>query len=333
MVQSMIVPICFDTGEYPSSDAAFAVMTTAPAQCERPVMSNGPMMPPGLKISAVIRASALGAHHRLPAAASLVVLALGGGAVSASEVPLTARSIDEIADGAMPQITGLTPSDAVLLFRSTIPLACSVVFGETTAFGSIATDDDMDGGAHQDHGPVLSGLKPATAYVFRVQGVAADGKLYVGKERHFRTPDAPAVAAAPANLALIDAGTRVSAVSSNYGGARNDQPWGADNALDGNRRTAWSSAGDGDDAFFQIELTEAMAVSEASVWTRTMSDGTATILEFTLTTDSGAVHGPFVLPDSDQPYRFPIAETTRTLRLDVIRSTGGNVGLVELGVF
>ncbi|MHA1548677.1 MAG: discoidin domain-containing protein [Alphaproteobacteria bacterium] len=276
-------------------------------------------------------AATAAARRCLPLAASLGLLTLVGGTTMAAEVPVIARSVDEVADGAMPLVTQITSADARLVFRSTRPLACSVVFGETAAFGSIATDDDMDGGAHHDHGPVIAGLKPATEYFFRVQGVAADGTLYVGETQRFRTLEAPAASAT--NLALLDTGARVSAVSSNYGGGRNDQPWGADSALDGNRRTAWSSAGDGDDAYFEIAFAAETEVGQVSVWTRTMSDGTATILEFTMTTDNGAVHGPFVLPDSGQAYSFPIGETTRTLRLDVIRSTGGNVGLVEFAVF
>jgi hypothetical protein len=141
------------------------------------------------------------------------------------------------------------------------------------------------------------------------------------------------IAGAPVDLAALAAGARVSAVSSNYGGAENDQPWGANSAIDGSRSTAWSSSGDGDDAFIEIDLAEQAHIDEVSVWTRSMSDGTAQILKFTLTIDRGKVLGPFELPDSGKPYRFTIDETAQSLRLDVVQSTGGNVGLIEFGVY
>ena len=252
-------------------------------------------------------------------------LGLAGGKASAAEYALPVHSIDEIADGPMPQMTEVTASDAVLVFQSTIPLACSVVYGETEIFGLIATDLDMDGGAHGDHHPLLAGLKPSTEYYYRVQGTAADGTIYVGDVHSFRTPDAPSGETG-------DVAMRIASVSSNYGGASNDQPWGADNAIDGNRRTAWSSAGDGDEAFLQIELDAETEIGDVSVWTRSMSDGTAQILKFTLTTDGGTVHGPFVLPDADKPHQFAIDDTARSLRLDVVESTGGNVGLIEFNI-
>jgi len=65
------------------------------------------------------------------------------------------------------------------------------------------------------------------------------------------------------------------------------------------------------------------------VWTRTMSDGTAQIFAFTLTTDTGEVLGPFTLQDAEKAYRFEVAATARSLRLDVVESSGGNTGLVE----
>jgi hypothetical protein len=103
--------------------------------------------------------------------------------------------------------------------------------------------------------------------------------------------------------------------------------------LDGNRGTAWSSNGDGNDAFIQIELAQAVRLSAVEVWTRSMSDGTAQILAFTLTTDTGDVLGPFELPDASEPYRFELAGVARSLRLDVVESSGGNTGLVEFAVY
>jgi hypothetical protein len=251
-------------------------------------------------------------------------------AVSGS-VAYEVRSIEEVSAGGPPQIVDITDADAVLIFDSSIPLACSIVYGTTTAYGQISVDQDMGGGAHTDHHPLLLGLEPDTEYHYRVQGAAADGTLYVGEDATFRT--LPAEGRTEMNLASQEAGAKVVDVSSNFGGAANDRPWGADSALDGNRGTAWSSNGDGNGAFIQIEMAQPAQVYAVEVWTRSMSDGTAQILAFTLTTDNGEVLGPFALEDAGQAYRFDLDVLTRSLRLDVVDSTGGNTGLVEFAVY
>jgi hypothetical protein len=241
------------------------------------------------------------------------------------------RSIEEVSAGGPPEIVDITDSDAVLVFESSIPLACSVVYGETTDYGQVAVDQDMNGGAHTDHHPLLLGLEPDTEYHYRVQGTAADGTLYVGEDRTFRT--LPAEEEPEVNLASLEAGARVVAVSSNFGGAANDEPWGGNSALDGNRGTAWSSNGDGNDAFIEIELAQPSRLHAIEAWTRIMSDGTAQIFAFTLTTDAGDVLGSFDLPDATQVYRFELDVVARSLRLDVVESSGGNTGLVEFAVY
>ena len=241
------------------------------------------------------------------------------------------RSIEEITAVAPPQIEDITDADAVLIFESSIPLACSVVYGKTTAYGQISVDQDMDGGAHSDHHPLLLGLEPDTEYHYRVQGTAADGTLYVGQDRTFRTP--PAVVRPERNLASLEAGARVSDVSSNYGTGANDGLWGADMAIDGQRGTSWASNGDGNDAFIEIELAHPAKLNGIEVWTRTMSNGTAQIFSFTVTIDDREVLGPFTLEDADQAYRFDADVVARSLRLDVVDSSGGNTGLVEFAAF
>ena len=64
-----------------------------------------------------------------------------------------------------------------------------------------------------------------------------------------------------------------------------------------------------------------------------MSNNTAQIFKFTVTTDRGEVLGPFELPDAGKPYRFEVDVEAASLRLDVMASNGGNTGLVEFAAY
>ena len=247
------------------------------------------------------------------------------------ETTANIRPLEEAYANDAPEIVEVTATDAVLLFESSVPLACSVVYGTTIEYGQLSVDTDMDGGAHTDHHPVLSGLEPDTEYQYRLQGTALDGTIYTSENMTFRT--LPVDESAEVNLASLESGATVTDVSSNFGGAANDQSWGANNALDGNRATAWSSSGDGNDAFIEMALPQAAQLTAVEVWTRSMSDGTAITLSFTITTDSGEVFGPFTLDDAEQAYKFEIDAVATTIRLDVVDSTGGNTGLVEFAVY
>ena len=265
-------------------------------------------------------------------AASLAVFAAFPAAAQSAKAPgVTVRPIEDVFTDGPPRIADLGGEDGTLLFVSSVPLACSVVYGETTAFGQIAVDQDMNGGAHTDHHPALSGLKPDTLYHYRVQGTAIDGTLYASSVMTFRTP--VAAAAGPLNLASLEAGARITAVSSNYSDGPNDGSYGANSAIDGSRTTEWSSNGDGDGGFVEIALAREARLGAVEVWTRSMSNNTARIFKFTLTTDKGEVLGPFELPDAAKPHRFDIDVTAKSLRLDVVASNGGNVGLVEFAAF
>ncbi|MEP4380768.1 MAG: discoidin domain-containing protein [Alphaproteobacteria bacterium] len=248
-----------------------------------------------------------------------------------SAAGLKVRPIEEVFTDGPPRIEDLTSLDGILRFVSSVPLACSMVYGETSAFGQITVDQDMNGGAHTDHHPAITGLKPDTTYFYRVQGTAVDGTLYVSTVQTFHTPKRDANAAA--NLALLEAGARVTAVSSNFGGGANDASWGANSAIDGSRATEWSTDGDGDKGFIEIEFAEPSDVGAIEVWTRSMSNNTARIFEFIVTADNGQKAGPFKLPDASKPYRFDVDLQAKRLRLDVIASNGGNVGLVEFAAY
>ena len=237
----------------------------------------------------------------------------------------TFHPLSQVSIGGPPSMVNLGAKSAALTFQSNVPLACTVVFGKTQSFGRIATDTAMGDVATVDHNPVMAGLEPNTKYFYRVQGISAKGTFYAGKVREFTTPGE---AAAPAGLKPLVA--NVKAVSSNYGGGANDQAWGADSAIDGDISTAWSTAGDGSKAYLVIDFGEPQNIGAIEVWTRTMSDGTAQIFTFKVTTDSGKSFGPFTLPDAKKSYRFPLETIARSLKLEAVDTSGGNTGLVEI---
>jgi len=249
----------------------------------------------------------------------------------AEEPALNVRPITEASlDGSEPRVVNVTPTGARLSFTTKMPLACTVVFGTTTDYGSIANDPAMGAVATIEHNPALAGLQPDTEYHYRVQGVAADGTVYAGLPSTFRTKPKPSD---DALTGLVKAELTVSAVSSNWGGGPINGAWGGSSAIDGSEATAWSSYGDGDNAYIEVTLDGARSVRMLEVWTRTMADGTAQIFEFTVTTDNGETLGPYKLPDANKAYRFPVEVTARKLRLDVVRSSGGNTGLIEFAAY
>lgn len=241
------------------------------------------------------------------------------------------RPIGEIFASEPPKLVDITASEATLIFKSSIPLACSIVYGKTTDYGMLTLDQDMNGGVHTDHHPFILNLEPDTVYHYRLQGSAEDGTIYMSEDMIFRTPLADS--AAEINLASLAAGAHIITVSSNYGGSANEETWGANSALDNSRSTAWSSEGDGNHAFIEIQLAQRSQLDAIEVWTRSMSNNTAQIFEFTVTTDSGEVLGPFALPNAEQAYRFAVDVAASTLRFDVVDSNGGNTGLVEFAAY
>ena len=129
--------------------------------------------------------------------------ALAGGA-SESAAVLQERAVEvqplETVTATAATILDVTDESARLHFIGTIPLACTVVYGETPAFGSASIDQDMSGGAIIEHNPVMVGLQPDTLYYYRVQGSAEDGTFYVSDVATFRTAK-PAAAQAPGQAA------------------------------------------------------------------------------------------------------------------------------------
>jgi hypothetical protein len=211
-----------------------------------------------------------------------------------------------------------------------IDAACSISYGETDALGTIGTDDDMGGAAHDDHEVILVDAEPGKTYKFRVQGADAQGNIYQSEIATFTLPEVPD----GGGESMADHGTNVAEgatvldVSSIFSAS-----WSGDNAFDGDMTTEWATKGSGDDAYIVIDLGSAQPIVGVEFITRTMSDGTATTTEYTVTVDDGETYGPFHAGNQNDPGFTEVEFTGQVLRFDVAASTGGNTGATEIRAF
>ncbi len=217
-----------------------------------------------------------------------------------------------------PDSSGTT---ATLEVDTSIPVACAVIYGTDDSFGQLAVDNDMQGGAHENHGPLMTGLQPDTEYRYILQGSDTEGNVYRSEVMTFRTPPA---AANPLGENIAPTAT-VSEFSSEF-----SDSFAAALAIDGNRGTEWSSAGDGDDAWIELDLGEPRTLTGVAFKTRSMSDGSAITETFTVTID-GRLYGPF--PAGDQPAVFDSPVTGQRVRFDADQTTGGNTGASEVEIY
>lgn len=254
--------------------------------------------------------------------------AAGGTAFPAG---LTVRPIEDIVSVALEVTNFANDGSATLPIRTSIPVACTIVCGKTPQFGAVSFDQDMSSGVHSDHSPLLSGLEPETSYYFRVQGIDASGVLYISETMTFATP--PRVIGEVNNLASAARGAEIIGFSSAYGNAAPDATWGIASAFDDNPNTTWSSAGDGNNALVEVRLAKPARITAVSFHSRSMSDGSAITRSFSVSTDSGQVLGPFEVPDPNRPHEFALAFETQTLKFELVDTTGGNSGAVDIAVY
>ena len=258
-----------------------------------------------------------------PAVAVALALLAAACTGSSEELPAGVLPIEDILASDIviePEPSGTL---ATVHVGTRIPVACAVVYGIGDEFGAIATDDDMAGGAHTDHAPVLTGLEPDTEYRYVLQGSDAAGNLYRSDVRSFRTPAAIEEAAPGTNVAL---GATIVDVSSEFSGAA----FAGRNAIDGNLGTEWSSAGDGDGAWIVLDLGQETDVVGVRLRTRQMSDGSAIVQSYTVTVDGVERFGPFPVAEAATA---AVRARGRRLRFDAEATTGGNTGAIEIEVY
>jgi len=227
-----------------------------------------------------------------------------------------------------PTVLVATSDSATIRFDSGIPTVCNAAYGETTSYGQVATIPMLDG-ATLDHELTFTDLQPDTTYHYRITATDINGNTYQSGDFTFQTKLSDAADQGTNWLA----GAQVVDVSSNFGGAANDETWGAGSAIDGRSGSAWSSDGDGDQAYIEIELEQAVRIHTLLAQTRSMPNDTAQIFTFTVTNEAGETFGPFELPDATQPYSFDLDLIAQTLRFEVATSNGGNTGFVEIEAY
>lgn len=240
----------------------------------------------------------------------------------------TFRPIDDIIDQDLLITNFASDGTASLPLETSIPVACTLVYGTTPAFGQLTLDQDMAGGTHASHNPLLTGLDPETTYYFRVQGIDDAGMIYISEVMTFTTPafeNEPVT-----NLLAPELGAEITGYSSAFGNADPDETWGVLNAVDGSPNTAWSSAGDGNDAWIAFKLAQRSRVTQVGLQSRSMSDGSSIVYSFTVTADDDEVYGPFEVSDTASLALFEVDFEAETLRFDFEDTSGGNTGAVEI---
>lgn len=254
--------------------------------------------------------------------AILIVIVLGGAvlATRASPIQPLERLPGGIVDG--PGVEDVTDTSAVIVLTTAAPAFCQVNYGMSMQYGQMRRMSMS--GPMTDHRILLSGLQPETEYHFRLSAIDARSRVYQSADLTFRTQKASGGAPPGINVASAAAGAKIAGVSSTYGSG-----FDAANAIDGDFSTEWSSKGDGDRAWIEVELPTAHHITAVGFWTRTMGTS-AQIEQFEVVADGKMSLGPFALPDAAGMHYFSVDVTANRLRFNILKSSGGNTGAVEL---
>lgn len=237
------------------------------------------------------------------------------------------------------RVEEITHNRAVFRGDTSIPATCLVTYGlSMDDMPWEATDPEMMEGEYAiDHQVPLEDLMPATTYYLRGSAEGANGEAGVSDIVMFSTVVDPGndPTADMVNVALLAEGTTVAAVSSNWNNGDNDSSYGIHNALDGQEATEWSTAGDGNGAWVELDLGQERTISHIAFRSRMMQDGTSIVLMMQLVLPDGQVIGPFATPDHTVRYVFELPEpiVTDTIRYEAVETTGGNTGAKEIQLF
>ncbi len=233
------------------------------------------------------------------------------------------------------EVTEIAGRRAVVSFDTSRATTCEAHFGEDPeTLDRSATDPNMKPGTFaRSHRVPLEDLTPEVEYTVVAVAETPEGRLFESSSLAFTTLEDGSGTHLYDNVARLEAGARVSGKSSNWSDGADDSSFGANMALDDRMETAWSSNGDGDDAWIEVDLGQERHLIQIGFRSRDMTDGTSIIEEFEVSFDGEAV-GRFVSPDPDLRYVFEIAPVdVSVVRVDAVKTTGGNTGIRELQLF
>ena len=242
------------------------------------------------------------------------------------------HSLDDIPGGFDgPHVRDIGPHSAKIVFTSRVPIVCNVAYGTDANYGRLTLMAMT--GPLTDHEVSLLGLEPYTVYHYRITATDTASNIYQSDDLTFTTAEGTEKRQPIGeNLASADAGARVIAGSSNWGGGDADSSFGANMAIDGNSGTEWSSDGEGNNSWIEIELAQTYDLNMIGFWTRTMGNS-GQIYSFKVVTDDGTQLGPYDLPDAATTYYFNVQVRAKRLRFEVQNSSGGNTGAVEIEAY
>ena len=219
------------------------------------------------------------------------------------------------------------PTRGIFRVTTTEPMICAIVWGETDAFGRFNNSMAMNGTGIVDHDVALPDVVPGRTYMFVVQGTTADGTLYRSEPGTFTIPATtpPSPTTAVADDEPRPRRRRVD-VSSEFGAA-----YAADNAIDGVRRHRMGDRGRRRRRLHRggpgpSRRRSATSSSSPARWPTAPPSSTAT--RSRSTTSRRAARSLRARPPT--PHPSPLDVTGQVVRIDVERSSGGNVGAVEI---
>jgi hypothetical protein len=259
----------------------------------------------------------------------MVPMALFASACSTSAGPDdTVRPFEEVQASEFSfEVDETNPSRAVFRVTTTEPMICAIVWGEDETLGNFNNSLNMAGTGIIQHDVFLPGAVPGVEYSFVVQGTTADGTLYRSSMGTFAIPGSVASGTTDDQSVNLALNAEIVEVSSEFSDA-----FAADNAVDGDLGTEWSTVGDGDEATITLDLGGPVEVSGFEFLTRSMTDGSAVTDTFTVTVDGSDTLGPFPAGNPADPQPADAVVTGQVFTFEVETSTGGNTGAVEIRI-